>query len=338
MKTFSLVLITLIYCLSLSCKDIPTFVESSDIDPSSENYSLKPLGDFRIVRDLTNGTAFVYLKYNNDFPYTGIEISVKNDRDETDYVPLFRVESSSIADSIYYEEMNEIPYLYNTFKARAYYEKENGTIYSDSLTFSVNQILHNFLLDQSRVDDTRLGFRNQILNQHELLIVQKLDSLKYDTVFNSHLSYNSRWETIQLDADFDETQTPLYYQIFTNHELTELIPINFSRENCIQTIDGKHTFIPYGEMTYGQRTITYSWSTPCDIEEFMIYRDDGGNVREGNTLYPLVEVARQSTSTGRGTISITFPENYRSIDNQIWLIATHNGEPTEFTSPFNARF
>lgn len=335
-SNYLLFVLTSLLLLS-ECKEVPTFGNPGVHDPESPDYEVPAIKEFRIIKNHTSNSAYAFIKISKAFPYTAIDISVKDHGEPGDFKTYQTITpASALNDSVHYFKMNSIPYINNEFSATLYYDSDYGRKQSEPVTATLKQHLFNFTITEG--SNTLFWQSNFLINGTVAVLHQKGEQ-RPDTLSIDNLTTASGNGSINTGSISNEDKFSYQVDIWRDGVLTtEIVPIELERTNdCIEEIDGENFFLPprlfsKSENTSSSKLIEYDWEGNCEVEELYIYRDDGGVADPANQIYPYVEV--HSIESGSGPINYFSSYNRQRIHNQFWLIARINGELTERTNPF----
>jgi len=335
MNRASIILLLCVHALFFSCKEIPTFQGST--------YPIQRIDNFQVIKDINAQKAVFFVKYTSQFPYDGFEVQVRNSKnnDDFDFYSIIEKESAT-NDSLFYIDLETIPYRYNEFQIRAFHNSDDGIEYSDSEFAHLNQHVYNFRESGISTDSTfvQIYWNHNFVSPYDIHFhIQGKDG--NERTFSSTLQTSHTNGFFGFDSDtvgFEPTTEISYSVVKRGEEIsnsTERHPLFVQVVDCLEKRDGFYLMSfedGYLSYNYSAREIEYGWNSQCLMDEVQIIRDDGGRYRIDNKPWAHEIVASRENTTG--PIATILSPNEISSYTQIWFRAKTDSIYTELTIPF----
>jgi hypothetical protein len=327
-QTYLLVLIT----VYVSCNKPPTFQYNNQLDPFSDNYSLLPPGSFDLVPDYQNNTiTFTWepstSKFFDGYILTGSQDSTFDENDPR--IMLEPNENHLISEPL----LSSFDQFY---KIETYFEKQGQSIYSDSLTASVNSTFdalryHYYTRDSSGINEAWVSFKIQdvfFLNNVSVQVQESVDGSEFTDVYESFIS--SGFEDYAYFIDYPVEDYEFRHRFYNEEQQTEYFYYNFgSRSNCtemdpnmIRSPSPQYNNIEAVHISVDSLKLRWFNFDYC-VDEFILYEGENGS---GG---PWSEWQR----TGSEQKSFTIANLDTTIVYQFWVVSVLNGEEGIFEDP-----
>lgn len=332
-------IIIVIIC-AISCKELPTFSPGGN-DPNSPDYRVRPVKSFQIIRYTDSRNVKLFWQPDLGYPFDGAIIEMGTEKQFQRYKDVSRSQMENWG--VFSLHIDYLPYLNTEFKVQMYHILDGDTLFSQPDSVSINQLLFDFNLEHISGDEYNLSWKNNYMRSDYVEIAKKLNDNEYEYIGGNHLSLHEEHDRTNsillsnLDTnDINKLHFKLYNESTPKVGKSEYVPIDFSKNGCIQTINNKKFFVPDGltfKFDRNAKEVTIDWTGNCWYSTLNVYWDPAelsysSFIPEREPFLPMQKIHSTSKNSGE----IVFEYNHKD-DFRLWLTAVVDGVETELTLP-----